>query len=341
MLNIATTGRSFPQVLLTKFSGLMRPGRFTSQIVEQLDLLALDEKLRTILPLEYQDCYEDVQPVSMGSAALKYDSAGKVAWDEIWGSFCDLAMAGGPPHKGNLLEPASPDEIQAQPERYEAVVDEIRRGIRMVSDLVAVESSPNPGWVRVMCPTHVMAGWLARAIVMENVSVRISGNVVELPAGPHYRVEKEIKNIITVIAKTCHYYEGHLEPGQQRKIGKIFAGADAHSPLLQPSQPGDGVDHLHLRDLKARIAAKLVDSTGLRSTDGGYFGWLGLETASVRAAIWMMRALVVNNVLARREATSLYVPVNPIADPQGEIIWTAVATVYQLARARGVLGGQA
>ena len=66
----------------------------------------LDLRLKTLLPEEYRDAYEDVQPISMGSAALKFDVHGRVAWDQIWGSFCDLAMAGGPPHKGTLLEPA-------------------------------------------------------------------------------------------------------------------------------------------------------------------------------------------------------------------------------------------
>src|SRR6476469_8241662 len=84
-----------------------------------------ESRLKTILPDEYQDSYDDVQPVSMGSAGLKYDRDGKVAWDEIWGSFCDLAMAGGPPHKGTLLEPAAPEEIEAHPNRYRWVVEEI------------------------------------------------------------------------------------------------------------------------------------------------------------------------------------------------------------------------
>ena len=336
MLDFSTTGLSLAAVLRRKFGELAGPSRYTSQIMNELDLLALDEKLRIVLPLEYQDNYEDVQPVSMGSAGLKYDVAGRVAWGEIWGSFCDLAMAGGPPHKGKLLEPASAAEIEAEPGRYNAVVGEICRGIRLVTELVAVEPSSNAGWVRVICPTQVMAGWLARAIVMENVSVRATGDVVELPAGPHYRIDKEIKNVITVVAKTCHYYEGHLEPGQQCKIGKIFSEADSHWPLLQPCRAGDGVDDDQLRELKGRITAKLLASTGLRGAAEGYFGWLGLETGSIRPAIWMMRALIVNNVLARREGTSLYIPANPIADPMGEIILTAMSRVYQLATARGV-----
>ena len=82
----------------------------------------LEVRLKTILPEQYQDCYEDVQPVSMGSATLKYGSDGKVAWDDIWETFCDLAMAGGPPHKGALLEPGSQAAIDAQPDGYREVV---------------------------------------------------------------------------------------------------------------------------------------------------------------------------------------------------------------------------
>ena len=74
----------------------------------------LDARIRTLLPEEYRDSYEDVQPRSMGTAGLKFDDNGQVAWDEMWGSFCDLAMAGGPPHKGMLLEPGTDVDIDAQ-----------------------------------------------------------------------------------------------------------------------------------------------------------------------------------------------------------------------------------
>jgi hypothetical protein len=66
----------------------------------------LETRLRILLPEQYQDCYDDIQPVSMGSAGLKFGNDGNVAWDEIWGSFCDLAMAGGPPHKAHFSNPA-------------------------------------------------------------------------------------------------------------------------------------------------------------------------------------------------------------------------------------------
>lgn len=60
---------------------------------------------------------------------------------------------------------------------------------------------------------------------------------------------------------------------------------------------------------------------------------------SLKAAIWMMRALVVSNVLARREETLLYVPLDAVADPEGKALVRAVTTVRQLAKARGVLRG--
>src|SRR5262245_40412615 len=157
----------------------------------------------------------------MGSAGLKYDRDGRVAWDEIWQSFCDLAMAGGPPHKGQLLEPASPERIAQQPERYQQVAGEICRGVAMVTGL-PVEPSPQPGWITVACDSDGMAGWLLRAITMENVSARTDEAMLDLPAGPDYRIDKEIKNVVTVIAKTCHYWSGHMWRFEQRAIGELF-----------------------------------------------------------------------------------------------------------------------
>ncbi len=296
-----------------------------------MELEALDSKLRMILPAQYQDSYEDVQPVSMGSAGLVFDAAGRVAWDEIWGSFCDLAMAGGPPHKGKLLEPATEAEIAAEPVRYKAVVEEICRGIRMVSDL-AVEASERAGWVRVMCHVPGMAAWLARAINMENVSAFLGpDNCVELPAGPGYRLEKEIKNVVTSIAKTAHYFEGHMASAQQRTIAAAFAGED----LLQPAVRGHGLDDDEVARVRSTVAARLADVTGLAPSPIEYYGWVGLECESVRAAIWMMRALVVDGVLARREERALFVPVSPAADPAGDRVVAAVVNARRLLAARG------
>lgn len=161
----------------TSFSGFLES---TSNVIakimnihseEEAAFRSLQARLKTILPEEYQDRYEEIEPVSMGSAALKYGSDDRVAWGEIWDTFCDLAMAGGPPHKGMLLEPGSAAEIQKQPERQQAVVEEISRGIRLVSDITVVGPVAS-GWVRLNCVDPTMAEWLLRAVIMENISCR-------------------------------------------------------------------------------------------------------------------------------------------------------------------------
>ncbi|MFN7732904.1 MAG: hypothetical protein ACK5OB_13440 [Pirellula sp.] len=179
-------------------------------------LARLTECLDADLPSEYSGQLDAVSPRSMGSASLRYGPDGLVPWDKIWTSFCDLAMAGGPPHRGKLLEPVSPDAIVAAPEQYATVVREMRRGIQLASGLNTADS-PYLGWVAVQCENERMAAWMMRAILVENVSVRREGNVLYVPAGPAFRVEKEIKNVITSIAKTVHYWQAHLRSRQPPK----------------------------------------------------------------------------------------------------------------------------
>ena len=269
---------------------------------DRRELDELDQRLRVLLPETYQEWYENLEPKPMKSAGLKYGPDGRVAWDQIWGSFCDLAMAGGPPHKGTLLEPGRPDAIAAEPSRYDEVVDEICRGITLASDLPA-QPSPDAGWVRVDCYSDTMASWLLRAIVMENVAARCKGRDVLLPAAPHFQLDKEIKNVVTVIAKTTHYWMGHMSRAQKSAIADLFARMSSASPLVEPADQ---------------------------------HGWRGIDCASVKAAIWMMRALVATNVLSRREGTTLFVPNNPASDPGGVIVARTVMMVHRLAAIRGL-----
>jgi hypothetical protein len=214
----------------------------------------------------------------------------------MWGSFCDLALAGGPPHKGALLGPGLEADIDADFDRYDEVAEEICRGIRLVTGLRAYVS-PEPGWVRVQCPGDAMADWLLRAITTENVAARRHGSMLDLPAAPQFRLEKEIKNVITVTAKTCHYWVGHTPPAKQQAIAELLLAMAAESPLIEPAFEGEGR------------------------------GWRGVECGSVAPAIRMMRALVASNVLARREGTVLYVPVNSVTDPGGRRVDAALEAV--------------
>lgn len=239
----------------------------------------------------------------MGSTGLVYDDGGRVAWDRIWQSFCDLALAGGPPHKGALLGPGTREEIAARPDDHLDVLEELGRGITLASEL-PTEESPHLGWIRVPCHSAVMARWMVRAITTENVAVRVDGRALDLPASPAFRLDTEIKNVITVVAKTCHYWMGHMPREQKIAVGDLLQVLDDESPLIQPAWPQDGPP-----------------------------GWRGVECASVSDALWMMRALVAGNVLARREGTMVCVPVNPETDPAGARVAAAVSLVRGLAPA--------
>jgi hypothetical protein len=85
-----------------------------------------------------------------------------------------------------------------------------------------------------------------------------------------------------------------------------------------------------------RISETIHRETGLCRSDHRYTGWLGVDCRNVRAAVWMMRMIVVINVLSRREGTVVFVPVNPVQDPDGARIADIVARVHRLAVARGV-----
>jgi cation diffusion facilitator family transporter len=182
-------------------------GQVTIQMHTQAEAVVQPLAGLAILPAQYQLSAPNAAP--MGAAGLQYDAEGRVAWDAIWTDFCDLALAGGPPHRGTLLEPVPADAVQADPEGYERVLSELERGLRLVTKRPVVRSA-SPGWIGLVCESEAMALWLLRAIVVENISVRREGTTLYFPAGPAFRLENEIKNVITVAAKTHHYWQEHV-----------------------------------------------------------------------------------------------------------------------------------
>lgn len=175
----------------------------------QVEPTGIASPMTSILPPRYRDGHA-VSAAPMGAADVQYDAEGKPAWDEMWQGFCELALAGGAPHRGTLLEPVIPEAIAADPAGYEKVLHELERGIKMVTGL-PVQRSETMGWIGMVCESETMALWLLRAIIVENVMVRREGNTLYFPAAPTFRVDKEIKNVITVIAKTNHYWAEHVE----------------------------------------------------------------------------------------------------------------------------------
>lgn len=144
----------------------------------------------------------------MASAPMRYTEDGDVDWGNMWGSFCALALEGGPPHRATMLyAQATADAASAG---YRFVTNEIIRGIAAVSGLRARADAP--GWIAVICDSAAMARWVSDAMIQENVDARSDGALLYVPAGEQFTVSGEIKNVITAVAKTTHYWADHVPP---------------------------------------------------------------------------------------------------------------------------------
>ncbi|WP_020475081.1 hypothetical protein [Zavarzinella formosa] len=273
--------------------------------MKDAELAMIDSRINALLPPVYRGCYSRVSPYSMSSTKLKYGPDGRVAWDDIWTTFCDLALAGGPPHRGKLLEFVTAKAIADDPARHHEVVEEIIRAIQLTTGLTAAGDST--GCVAVTCQTEAMAVWLQFAVVAENVSCRRKGCFLLLPAGPEFRVEKEIKNVTVALAKACHYWEGHISEDQQTTAG-TFA-------VWEPATPSEAAESpVEYQTSVQMVSSGIGEATGLpvetRST-----GWVEIDADGSDAAVWMLRAIVACGVLTRREDGRLCLPVGYPADP--------------------------
>ena len=291
------------------------------------ELAALDAKVNDLLPARYQHCYAAVSATSMGSAGVIYDPDGRVAWDRIWTTFCDLALAGGPPHRGKLLEPVPEAQVAAQPARYDEVVAEIGRAIGLTTGLPVVAGYA-PGWIGVACESPSQAAWLQFAVTAENVSARRRGAVLHLPAGPNFQVEKEIKNVVVALAKSRHYWDGHLTLAQQS-----LAGENAYEPATPLEAAAARAEY----DAAWNDVARGFRAAGRSPGPRRYVGWIGYQAADVEEAVWLLRAILVERILARREERVLYLPVGPtpLGDEAARVgrafahackLWAATAT---------------
>src|SRR5262249_18348718 len=154
--------------------------------------------------------------------------------------------------------------------------DEIARGVTMVTGLSAEAS--DQGWVGVRCRSRGMAGWLVRAIVMENVLATHDAEMLWLPAGPDFRLEKEIKNVVTASAKTNHYWTGHMSTEQHAAINAMVR----ESTLMEPMRLSDAQsDPGGYRRLVDRIQCGITELLGMVCFPNRYIGWIGVECADV------------------------------------------------------------
>lgn len=282
------------------------------------ELAALEAKVGALLPPEYQKCFEAVNPRSMGSAGLKYGPDERVAWDQIWTHFCDLAMAGGPPHRGTLLEAPTVEEVDAEPAGAHLVGEEIARGIRLTTGLLA-ERGPKPGWVTVPCDSCEMSAWLLRAVMAENVFIRRNEDKIQVPAGPDFRIVKEVKNVVVSLAKTYHYWKSHLLTEQKTAVANLFGDASTTELLEPPSRPEVLAHAAEYRDVTERAEQAVAQAAGLPIVRGKSQGWIGVKLSDERTAAWFVRSAIAENILARREEDVLFLPV-PIPHAGLEVV---------------------
>jgi hypothetical protein len=147
---------------------------------------------------------------AMGAAPFVWRADGRPDWGAMWTTFCDLALHGGPPHRGEdapLRAPAAPAPTDP---RTEAIA-EIRRGVWETTGLFAEPAGP--GWIAVTCDSPRMAAWLCATILLENVEARCDEERLLLPADPSFRLKEEVKSVVTVLAKTAHYWQAHVAGG--------------------------------------------------------------------------------------------------------------------------------
>ena len=143
---------------------------------------------------------------AMSSAPFLWRDDGRPDWSGMWTTFCELALYGGPPQRGPesaLRAPAGPIASSDG-----EMLAETRRGICETTGLYA--ESAEPGWLAVTCDSPKMAAWMCAAIILENVTARLDDDRLLLPAGPGYTLKDEVKSIITVVAKTHHYWSAHV-----------------------------------------------------------------------------------------------------------------------------------
>jgi hypothetical protein len=111
-----------------------------------------------------------------------------------------------------------------------------------------------------------------------------------------------------------------MSADQQSSIDAMFVNIAPDSELLEPatstvveSDPGG------YRRIVEEMTREITQRTGRVCFANRYPGWIGVDCPDVRAAIWLMRAMTVENVLARREDTVLFLPAHPRFATQGRM----------------------
>jgi sirohydrochlorin cobaltochelatase len=180
----------------------------------------------------------------MTSADFVYRDDGAPDWAAMWSGFCELALFGGPPHRGEdsaLPADTAPCGLERHPglkagaaPAFDAI-GEIRRGIHETTSLVSTDA--RDGWLPVRCGSRKMAAWLCASIILENVDARCEGDTLFVPARDDYALKNEVKSVITVVAKTHHYWLEHVAARQLAGEGCSRPASPFRIPAGAPHIP--------------------------------------------------------------------------------------------------------
>jgi sirohydrochlorin cobaltochelatase len=82
--------------------------------------------------------------------------------------------------------------------------------------------------------------------------------------------------------------------------------------LLQPSCPSEvRAASSDYQCVVEAIEAGVKKQTALQPVPSLYLGWIGVQCPELAMAVWLMRAVIVENILVRREENVLYLPAAP------------------------------
>ncbi|MBI2723540.1 MAG: hypothetical protein HYX50_00615 [Chloroflexi bacterium] len=177
-------------------------------LIDDSDWTAFERETVSIQRLEQTDHHgEPLIATPMSAAPFRFRDDGRPDWATMWQGFCELALYGGPPHRGADQALVIPELLPAGVIQ-DPMVDEITRGI---GETTGLEAEPAPGgWIRVACDSKRMAAWLCATIILENVDARAEGSDLFVPGGAGFDLKDQVKSVITVVAKSNHYWQAHI-----------------------------------------------------------------------------------------------------------------------------------
>ena len=185
----------------------------------------LDAQTREYAPPARPDPAE-----AMSSAPFVWREDGRPDWARMWTTFCELALYGGPPHRG-------PEQRAAGAERRggrgsdAAMLAEMRRGIWETTGLYAESGAAGLARRHVRHRPRWPPGCARPS--SSRMSTRGSTRIgLLVPAGPDYQLKDEVKSIITVVAKTHHYWQAHVaDSGARARQRSGLTGRALSIPL--------------------------------------------------------------------------------------------------------------